>query len=392
MIYYFNKKLEIPLDSVLEPVWKWLMASSWKVKTIILLASGLLFYAVTYPDVVESLYKRTNSIAKVLFLASNVIPLDKALVKESRSIVTRLSRTVSGDLLKLHVSNLTPWSAAQAVMSLADADSTVIDKNAIVSFIRSNTVPGCACWTELPKHVSEPQCTFISGWVIAAFADAGVAATNEELKYILDAQDQDRWWPTFHIMKYSNYASTYSTAWILIGLLRQKEKGYINKREATAVDSAIARATGWLLSVRGKGARWKPYPRLNVNIESESISGLVLHALHLSAPHQVASIDREWLESLPFKAVGAADGENYYVDMKTENSQAIDHFVQLKAPWMMIATVDAYESGTTFQRAKALRWLETTLSHDSYSVADADEKNWWRAELLYGMRYVLKSM
>ena len=392
MIDYFKKKLEILLDSALEPVWKWLMASSRQVKIAILLVSGLLFYVVTYPDTVESLYIKTNSIAKVLFSAPDVVPLAGDIVKESRSTVTRLSKTVSGDLLKLNVSNLVPWSAAQALMSVAGADSTVIDKDAIVSFIRSNTVPGCACWTELPKNASDAQCIFISGWVMAAFADAGVPVTSEELRYALDAQDQDGWWPTFHIMKYPNYASTYSTAWILIGLLRQKEKGFINKRDTVTVDNAIARATGWLLSARGKGARWKSYPKLNVNTESESISGLVLHALHLSVPGQVASIDREWLESLPFKAVGASDGENYYIDMKSKDFEAIDHFVQLKAPWMMIATVDAYASGTTFQRAKALRWLEATLGHESYSVADADEKNWWRAELLYGMRYVLKSM
>ena len=137
-------------------------------------------------------------------------------------------------------------------------------------------------------------------------------------------------------------------------------------------------------------ARWKNYPNLNHGAkESESISGLVLHALNLALGEEVRTINSNWLETLPDRIVQANDGESYYIEVPTKSGMAVDHFVQLKMPWLVVATVDAFPDGNVSERAKALKWLEDTLS--TSSVAEADkENNWWRAEVLYALNYVAR--
>jgi hypothetical protein len=390
MIEYFKKKLEALADSVLEPLWNWVMAASLKIRIAILLICCAIGGVIAFPDVPGELYKQSGGITRTMFAESEKIPLPEILTEKISSTAKRLSQTIKGDLLKLNVVSITPWAAAQAAAATVNMEAVILDKGAIVSFIRSNTVPGCACWTEIPQYPMDAQCVFISGWVMTALADMDVPATSEEIRYALDAQNKDGWWPTFYTANQSQYASTYSTAWNLIGLLQQKNKGFISQQDVQAVDNAITKATGWLLSQRTKGARWKPYPNLNSSNESESISGLVLHALHLSAPDQVAALDKEWIASLTDTSIKASDGENYYVVMESTNAPSIDHFVQIKIPWMLIATIDAFPSGDVFERTKALLWLERILSHESVINSDTTKENWWRAELLYALRYALK--
>ena len=77
------------------------------------------------------------------------------------------------------------------------------------------------------------------------------------------------------------------------------------------------------------------------------------------------------------------------MEMNLAGSMAIDHFVQLKLPWMLTATIDAYRSGDAVERARALRWIESTVAGKSVEQADSDANNWWRAELLYSLAYLL---
>jgi hypothetical protein len=225
---------------------------------------------------------------------------------------------------------------------------------------------------------------------MTAFADMDISSTSAEIRYVLSTQNEDGSWPIFPSANQAQYASTYSTAWNLLGLLHQKNKGLIRKEDANLIDKAITKATGWLLSTRMKGARWKPYPNLSSSNESESISGLVLHALHISVPAQMTVLDKEWIESLPGTLIKPSDRENYYIDMKGKSGLNIDHFVQIKLPWMLIATVDAFSNGDVFERTKALLWLEMNIDQKSVVNSDGIKDNWWRAELLYALRYTLK--
>jgi hypothetical protein len=393
MFEYFKAKLGALLDSVLAPFWSWVMAAPLWQKVLILLIGGGVGGAVAYPQVPWEAYSQAEAIMRAWGAEPQKIPLPNDVAEKTRATGKRLSQTVRAELLKLTGGSITPWAASQAAAAAAGMESSALDKEKIAAFIRSNTVPGCACWTEQLEKPSDPRCIFISGWVMFALAEMGAPATSEEIHYVLEAQTVDGWWPIFEGANQTHNASTYSTAWILIGLLHQRSNGSIDKQYASEVDDAIEKATGWLFSTRAKGARWKPYPRLSSSVESQSISGLVLHALHLAAPDRVSAIDKEWIEHLPITATAASDGENYYVEMEGTVPRAIDHFVQIKVPWMLIATVDAYPSGDLFQRAKALNWMEKVLSHDSVAIADGDEKSyWWRAELLYGLRYLLRNV
>jgi len=387
---YFNKKFEELLDSLLEPLWTWLMAASLKTKVKIALAFSIVGGLMLYPDVPQALFARADVLRRTAAYGQQKIPFSSSIVEKTSSTANRLSQTIQGDLVKLNVTSITPWAAIQSAAAVVNSEMLSIDKDSLVSFVRSNSVPGCSCWTELPLNTTGAQCLFISGWFMATLADLGIPATSEEIQYVLDSQNKDGWWPIFHDVTQSQYASTYSTSWVLIGLLQLKTKSLIATPDINRVNFAITKATSWLLSERLKGPRWKPYPRLSSSEISESISGLALHALHMSIPNQVIELDNEWVANLPLLPISASDGEKYYVDLEGNNSHELDHFEQLRLPWLLIATADAFSGVDLFQKTKALLWLENVLNHESIGLADADERSWWRAELLYALRYTLK--
>lgn len=57
-----------------------------------------------------------------------------------------------------------------------------------------------------------------------------------------------------------------------------------------------------------------------------------------------------------------------------KDGDANDDFVQIRLPWLLIGTADAYRN--------ALAWLEEALDQRSVVTADTTPDNWWRAELL----------
>jgi hypothetical protein len=137
------------------------------------------------------------------------------------------------------------------------------------------------------------------------------------------------------------------------------------------------------------GSRWKGYPLLRNGKASESVSGVVLHALHQTVPKQLHQIDEEWLDNLPAGTISASDVENPYFYFMTKDGYANDDFVQTRLPWLVIGTVDAYDNGSIIQRGRALAWLERALDQVSVLTADTAPDDWVRAELLYSIRYVL---
>jgi len=165
----------------------------------------------------------------------------------------------------------------------------------------------------------------------------------------------------------------------------------MNRRELVSsamrsrAEDAVARGVAWLLHTRTELGKWKPYPNIAKSRESDSISGLVLHTLHVADPSGLRELDRDWLSSLPRTPPEAPLEEGSYVEFRGR----FDHFQQITLPWMLIATVDAYPSGDIFQRARTRNWIDSALSERSVLAADADTTtNWWRAELLYALKYV----
>jgi hypothetical protein len=230
--------------------------------------------------------------------------------------------------------------------------------------------------------------------VFAALGAVSKKANPKFVSYLLDHQNPDGWWTTFPVNASRDYASTYATAWAIIGLMSQKQIGAIDVERRAEVDAALERASLWLRTVSNGKGRWKTYPYLEEesgNPESDSVSGLIVHALNLSMPSNVDDINLQWLESLSNESL-KIDREYFHVEIKIpgEADTAIDHFLQLKIPWMVIATVDAFHTGDVFQRGKAAEWLEKALS-DRRLLKDYErERGWWKAEALYASNYAVK--
>jgi hypothetical protein len=387
MLNYLNKKLELVLDSILEPVWKWLLGTSIKWKIIILVVAISISWLITNPEISRNLFTNGKNIVKVSLSDSDTIPLNGALIEKLETVAHRLEGTIKLDLENLKSKDMTPWIAAQALTSMADRKND-LNLDSVKTYIRSHTAPNCACWTEIPAKKADHRCVFISGWIVSAFSHAGIAAAPGELAYILDMQSGDGWWPTFEAANSEQFASTYSTAWLMLGLISQREQGLIRKTDLERVNRAIEKANSWLMSQRKNGSKWPAYPNLKKNTDSQSISGLTLHALYRAAPGQAASLADDWITHLPEKPPAAGDGEMYYVEMYDASPPAFDHFVQIKLPWMLIASVDAYQSASLLQKMVLLNWIEESVGQESVIKADTTDQNWWRSELLYALKYL----
>jgi hypothetical protein len=386
MITYLGKKFEQLLDTLLEPVWQKILRASGLTRFSLLLLAAAIIASVTYPAVVGSAAANLYYAARGVFSDTRALPLRAQTISKLRASTNRLALLVRSDLASLDAA--TPWSTAQALYAIGGKAD--IDPERLTTFIRGGRDAGCSCWVEIPSTTTD-QCIFISGWVLAALAKVGVAASADEVEFLLREQHGSGWWSTFPVRGETLSASAYATAWALLGLHEQRTRNLIPQQHVRAVELAIQNATTWLLSTREKQARWKPYPTMMRSAASESISGVVLHALHLTAPGDVAAIDKEWLDNLPPRAVATSDHENSYVEITTARGRSIDHFVQIKLPWLLVATVDAFPNGDRVQRARATRWLENQINQESVLAADTVQHNWWRAELLYSLLHTLEA-
>jgi hypothetical protein len=180
-------------------------------------------------------------------------------------------------------------------------------------------------------------------------------------------------------------ASTFGTAWALMGLQAQLRNKLIPETMEEEVSNAIAKGTSWLIRHRS-GTRWKDYPFYEGGKPSDSLSGLVMHALHLTASASIKELEKEWLNSLPSKF---PDAQQSFVGVKLRVGGSISEpFVQITLPWLLIATADAYGTGNYFERTRALLWMEHALDQESVIHADTQVNDWWRAEFLLALRYV----
>jgi hypothetical protein len=392
---YIIKKLEPLLDIIVDP----LIAALKKLPLIVLITSISIIAAISvaayyYHDMLISISYDAVYIPRVLTNSSS-INFSSDIFTHTISTQHRLLLTIDTDLDEISSNILTPWSAAQAVAAVHDVDKSKLDVQHIVDFINSGKAQMCECWAETPDRSRDFHNPFIAGWILYAFAEMGIPSSRATLETLLSEQQIGGWWSTFPANNDRQYASTYTTAWVLLGLSKQKQKGYVSADQISAVDKALIRGTEWLLSARNH-ARWKNYPYLTADeaSQSESISGVVLHAINNVIDVEAMKLDKEqlnkeWLEKLPDRIVTAGETEKVYIGIPTKSGWAFDHFEQLPMPWLTVATVDAFPSGNVFQRAKALKWLENVLDDESVSSSDS-RNNWWRAELLYSLNYAIK--
>jgi hypothetical protein len=140
-------------------------------------------------------------------------------------------------------------------------------------------------------------------------------------------------------------------------------------------------------------ARWYDYPANAAKMNSASISGLVLHVLakcgattHLQRQH------RTWLGGMPATIASASTAEVSNV-MLTLASGGLD-FDRTRnyvLQWTLIATVDAYASGSALQKAAARQWLERILTPALVSE-EVRKQTWVGAELLLALSHLAAAL
>lgn len=390
MIDYLRKKVEQLADTLIEPGWQRVTAWPWPARVLVLVIVAAIAYVLSFPESAKSAWSVTYCAIRVVSADNSKIAVASSVSKTAKDVISRLSSTLEPDLDLPNRGDITPWAIAQATLATYPISHSLNPKR-IASFFRTNHEKQCSCWTEIPNAPGKPRNIFISGWILVALAQIGETGTREEVSFLLDEQHQDGWWSVFPVEHASQYASSYGTAWALLGLNAQLRKGTNDSNDAQRISTAIQKGAAWLLAHREDGVRWKDYPLIPNGKISESISGVAFHALHQVAPQQLQQLDGEWLDNLPRDAVSANDADHPYWYFDTKEGYANDAFVQIRLPWLLIATADAYRNGSIVQRAKTLAWLEKALEQRSVMTADTTSNNWWRSELLYAIRYVLES-
>ena len=73
---YFQNKFTQLAESLLDPVWAWVMARSWMFRASVLALGGVIFLAWYKPGIVSESYRLGISIWKVAMADEGHIPLD----------------------------------------------------------------------------------------------------------------------------------------------------------------------------------------------------------------------------------------------------------------------------------------------------------------------------
>jgi hypothetical protein len=156
------------------------------------------------------------------------------------------------------------------------------------------------------------------------------------------------------------------------------------------VKQAIEHSVRWLTRRAVVGAaRWTEYPpdqTFERTIKYLAASALVIHTLHVVADSR--EFDNLWLDRLPQGVPGPIENEvakGYVFRSKTQFT--LDDVRHYPFPWMLRATVESYQSGTTAERARALLWLEDAFK-SPLREEDFHKEFWTMAETLFALRQV----
>ena len=149
---YIQNKFTQLAESLLAPVWAWVMARSWMFRLCVLVLGGVIFLAWYKPGIVSENYRLGISTLKVAMADGGHIALDFGTKAKLSSATQRLEKTVKSDLTISWV-----WSRGrlhkQSWRSRKESSQPPgsYAQNAI-SLIRSNETGGCFCWAEVPRQ------------------------------------------------------------------------------------------------------------------------------------------------------------------------------------------------------------------------------------------------
>lgn len=387
MLDFLSKRAEALIDSLLEPAWQRLLGMSWLRRLGVVILLGLILFAVRNWEDALFYAQRGQILVRVALSEPQFIPIGDAAMRTSRETARRIETTLLPELAFAGRPGLEPWPVAQAVAAATRIDS--IDTRRVLEFLRSSSDPSCGCWRQIPG-TTHPENVAVSGWVAFAMARLDGGLSEQSVEFFLTEQSPGGWWSVFPSEAIDDHASVYATAWAVLGLRAQLEKHLIDPSLQASVEAAVTRAQAWIQSSRLPGsARWKPYPGVGSPPAFLATSGLALHALHRIDPEGIGSVDSLWLDGLPSPPPDLSASEVPAVWVNARDGRFEDSLIQLTYPWVLIATMDAYAHGTLLQRTGAVAWLEQALSDASLRDADTQLPNWWRAELLLALNYLL---
>ncbi|GEM_PF-1550492 len=315
-------------------------------------------------------------------------------------ITDKLKDEVMKSARQINLTNdINSWEASQLLAALYGIDG--FDGNGIIRKQYLNQAQktlnkNSCCWREM-VDIDDVRAT---SWIISTNGILGL--TNRfscaTVEFLLRHQDSSGAWPMFILPPaVKNYSATYATAHALRGLHNSlpniKDSGF-----ARQIHSAIGRGVQWLqLTIADKrSSRWSDYEQKEGEYESlavsKSLSGLTLHTLNILSRSNDA-LNRNWLKSLE-TADASVDinlRERSDKGFKTENTDVAftDATRHLVIPWQLIATTDAYNSGSFSEKLKANKWIDVVIENlDAEKIAKTDR--FAKAEVLIALRYLLE--
>jgi hypothetical protein len=331
-------------------------------------------------------------------------PLSGDGLANLRGSIAELASHLNGSAKQIDdKSELVPWTVAQIFTSLSGLDGgPSAQAKHLRDFMDKKKYEKCQCWRE--DDISSPH-SMVTAWVLLALALYDEPAQAKEIAQLLKRQSKEGWWSMFPLANLDEErsgasASTSATAWTAFALHTQLEHKLIQNADRPKVEDSIGRAVKWLKKIALSGqARWKEYPPENgfeKDTDYMAVSALVIYVLR--AIEKESNFDVKWLEALPMVAPNPKDTEvaKGYV-MGVDAGDFVIKFVldstrHYRYPWMLQTTVDAYAQGTVWQRARAVVWLEQTLSRKLTSAdfeTGTGYEDWRMAETLFALRHVL---
>lgn len=268
------------------------------------------------------------------------------------------------------------WGLADLVSGLASADYP-LDQNSLNSIFDKTTAPE-GCWKE-----EKVDCKLaISGWVMLSKSRLNKPLSDKQLEFILKNQSAEGWFPAYPYPDKTENAAAYPTAIVILGLTQQLRLNLIGANYQARAKKAVEKGALWLLNTRRKTDKerlWSDCPNaLPVSqTRSYGLDGIIIHALHTiensnsfeinNLSSELKEIDSSWLENLSrMPEFSLEDAAECRCGTKTGDEVILDRTNQWTIPWSIIATVEASQNGTPWQKAVARKWLESLPFSQEY--------------------------
>lgn len=268
---------------------------------------------------------------------------------------------------------INPWGLANIIVALGETnyqfDSARINK------ILDSSAFGEECWKE-----EKVACkTVVSGWMLLAKSYLKEPLTDKQMEFVFRTQSEEGWFPAYPYPQNSANASTYPTDILIFGFTKQLELNLVKPQHQERVNDIIKRGTLWLLKTHQKNSlrMWKDCPTDSESTESIGLDGNTIFTLHQVAKtkslnveglnEQLKEIDSIWLDNLSsMKKLELLDSESCRCTTKTGEELILDRTTQWSVPWAIMATAEAMQNATPWQKAVATKWLENLPLAEEY--------------------------